>query len=59
LAGSEDDRTSQDSDLLLAAANGDEVEVERLMEKSDLNVVDGNKKTALHLAAQNGHKAVV
>jgi hypothetical protein len=54
--GSED---SQNSDLLLAATNGDEKKVAQLLEILDPNIQDKNKRTALHLAAQNGHKEVV
>jgi ankyrin repeat protein len=54
-----DGRISQNSDLLSAAANGDEVEVKRLMEKSDHNIQDKDKRTALHIAAEKGYIPVV
>jgi hypothetical protein len=56
---SQDDRNPQNSDLLLAAANGNEVMVEQLMEKFGPNVQDKDRKTALHMAAKKGYIGVV
>ena len=57
---SEGNHNSQSSDLLLAAADGNEVKVEELlMDEFDPNFHDKEDKTAQHLAAQNGHEKVM
>lgn len=50
----------QQSTLCLAAKNGDERVVRRLLEEgADVSSVDKNGCTALHVAARNGHGQVV
>ena len=49
-----------DTGILEAAANGDLAEVQLLIEKqADVNTVGYDKRTALHLACCESHKAVV
>ena len=57
----EPERTEdQSSDLLLAGAEGNTVQVRALLKKkANLKVRDEEKKTALHLAAHDGHTEVV